>query len=628
LPEEAASKHRRYPVGAELLPENGVSFRVWAPRRRCVDVVLDQSKCVQLEPEPGGYFSGTVSEASHGTRYRFRLDGGDSFPDPASRFQPEGPHGPSQVIDPVRFAWSDSAWKGAGLHGQVVYEMHAGTFTREGTWQAARRELPELAALGITVIELMPVSEFSGRFGWGYDGVGWFAPYHHYGEPDDLRGFVDDAHREEIAVILDVVYNHFGPDGNYLKEFAEQYFTGRYPNEWGEAIHFDGPDSAPVREFVCANAAYWADEFHFDGLRLDATQQIFDSSAEYIVCALGKSFRRAAGARKTLLVAENETQHTRLARPCEQGGDGLDCLWNDDFHHAARVAATGHRQAYYTDYRGTPQELISAVKYGYLFQGQRYTWQKQPRGTPSWGMHPEQFINYVQNHDQIANSGRGERLHRLTSPGRYRALSALLLLAPNTPMLFQGQEFAASAPFFYFADHNPELRKLVREGRFEFLSQFPGLSQSEMRPYLNDPGDESTFERSKLDFGERQTHSAEYSLYRDLIRLRREDPVFRSPQPYGVDGAVLGPEAFVLRFFERPGAIAGQDRLLLINLGSDLLLDPAPDPLLAPPEGSSWKIQWSSEEPRYGGSGTAPLDESAAWMIPGHSALVMTPCLN
>src|SRR5262249_14730847 len=258
-----------------------------------------------------------------------------------------------------------------------------GTFTPEGTWDSARQELPELADLGITVIELMPLAEFSGRFGWGYDGVGWFAPFHHYGEPDDLRRFVDDAHRHGLAVILDVVYNHFGPDGNYLKEFSDHYFTDRYANEWGEAINFDGPGSAAVRELVCTNAAYWADEFHFDGLRLDATQQMCDASAEYIACSLAKNFRRAAGGRSTLIVAENEPQHTKLARACEHGGDGLDCLWNDDFHHTARVAASGQNQAYYSDYEGTPQELISAVKYGYLFQGQRYAWQKQARGTPA-----------------------------------------------------------------------------------------------------------------------------------------------------------------------------------------------------------------------------------------------------
>lgn len=614
---------RRYPIGAECVPGGGVSFRVWAPRRRRVEAVLDGSRCVDLRADGAGYFAGVAREASSGTRYRFRLDGGGQFPDPASRYQPEGPHGPSEVVDAARFEWTDGAWPGIGRSGQVIYEMHIGTFTREGTWDSARRQLPELAALGITAVELMPACEFSGAFGWGYDGVGWFAPYHHYGEPDDLRRFVDDAHRAGVGVLLDVVYNHFGPDGNYLREFSEHYFTDRYPNEWGDAINFDGPESGPVREFVCANAAYWADEFHFDGLRLDATQQIYDASPRHIVSDVAKSFRRGAHGRKTLITAEIESQRAILARPEAQGGYGVDSMWNDDFHHTARVAATGHFEAYYGDYRGTPQELISALKYGFLFQGQYYQWQKQSRGTPAWGLHPEQFILYLENHDQIANSGRGERLDRLTTPGRLRALTALVLLAPGTPLLFQGQEFAASAPFLYFADHHGELGEAVRKGRHEFYRQFPPLAQPAMESALGDPADPATFERCKLDLTERETHAPVYRLHRDLLRLRREDPVFRAPEPRGVDGAVLGPEAFLLRFFETPGA-AGDDRLLLVNLGRDLPLTPAPEPLLAPPEGARWQILWASEEPAYGGSGAPPWDHASP-RLPGHAALVLVP---
>ncbi|MDR3701813.1 MAG: malto-oligosyltrehalose trehalohydrolase [Candidatus Sulfopaludibacter sp.] len=612
---------RKYPIGAEVLPEGGTSFRVWAPKRRSVHVVLDDGAAVPLERESGGYFSGVAPQAGHGTRYRFRLDQGDAFPDPASRFQPEGPHGPSQVIDPARFHWTDSAWQGAPLRGQVMYEMHIGAFTPEGTWQAARRELPELARLGITAIELMPIADFPGDFGWGYDGVGWFAPVKLYGEPDDLRQFIDDAHGLGIAVILDVVYNHFGPDGNYVKQFSEAYFTDRYANEWGEALNYDGPDSAPVREFVCANAAYWAGEFHFDGLRLDATQQIFDASAENIMTTLERSFRAAALGRKTFVVAENERQDTNLARPCSEKGYGLDGLWNDDFHHSVRVAATGRNEAYYTDYRGTPQELISAVKYGYLYQGQRYTWQSKRRGSPAWGLAPAQFVTYMENHDQVANSGTGERLSRLTSPGRFKALTALLLLGPGTPLLFQGQEFASSRPFFFFADHRGELGTLVKRGRIQFLAQFPSLAQPEMYSHHVDPCDPRTFERCKLDFAERTRHAPIYRMHRDLLRIRREDPVFRAQSPHGVDGAVLGPEALVLRFF----APDGDDRMLLINLGRDLLLEPAPEPLLAPPAGKLWDLFWSTEDPLYGGSGTAPLSHGTPWKIPGHSAVVMMP---
>jgi len=525
------------------------------------------------------------------------------------------------VIDPGRFPWTDSAWRGVSLEGQVLYEMHVGTFTPEGTWQAAGRQLPELAAAGITVLGLMPVAEFPGKFGWGYDGVDLFAPTRLYGEPDDFRRFVDRAHAAGLGVLLDVVYNHVGPDGNYLKAFAQDYFTERYKNEWGEAINFDGPNAGPVRAFFAANAGYWIDEFHVDGLRLDATQQMFDRSPEHILAAIARRVRAAARGRSTLLVAENEPQHVRLVRPPDQGGYGLDAVWNDDFHHTAMVALTGHNPAYYTDYLGTPQEFISAVKWGYLYQGQRYSWQKKRRGTPAFGVRPAAFVTFIQNHDQVANSARGWRAHRLTSPGRYRAMTALMLLAPGTPMLFQGQEFAASSPFLYFADHKPDLAPRVRQGRHEFLRQFPGIARPEMRDRLADPADPATFACCKLDFSERRRHAWAYDLHRDLLKLRREDPVFRAQRPRGVDGAVLGSQAFVLRFFGH----GGDDRLLVVNFGRDLHLDPAPEPLLAPPEARAWTIRWSSDDPRYGGDGTVSPDPEDNWRIPGEAAVVLAP---
>jgi maltooligosyltrehalose trehalohydrolase len=583
-------------------------------------VVLDSGAATELEREPDGYFSGLV-QARAGDRYRFRLDGGDSFPDPVSRFQPEGPHRSSEIVDPLAFRWSDDAWRGIALEDQVIYEMHIGTFTREGTWESARRELAELASTGITTVEIMPVADFPGRFGWGYDGVGLFAPVAIYGRPDDFRRFVEEAHRLKMAVLLDVVYNHVGPDGNYLRQFADDYFTDRYKNEWGEAINYDGENSGPVREWVATNAAYWAAEYHLDGLRLDATQQIFDASPENIMTRLDRSMREAAGGRKIVIVAENEEQVSKLARPVEQGGYGLDGLWNDDFHHSAVVAATGRKQAYYTDYQGKPQELLSAVKYGYLFQGQRYKWQAKRRGTPTRGLRPSQFITYIQNHDQIANSGDGARLDRLTTPGRLRALTALLLLGPGTPMLFQGQEFAASSPFLFFADHEERLRELVHHGRAGFLAQFPALATPEARACLSNPGAPATFERSKLDLTERQKHAETYLLHKDLLRLRREDPVFRAQRDSALDGAVLASEAFVLRYFGKDG----DDRLLLVNLGRDLLLNPAPEPLLAPPQDRLWDVLWSSEDPRYGGCGTAPPDGPDNWRIPGHAAVAMIP---
>jgi len=618
--------NRRLPIGAEPTPE-GTHFRVWAPKRRRVEVVLEDGPATPLDRDPSGYFSGLVAEAVGGSRYRFRLDGGDLFPDPASRFQPCGPHGPSRVVDPGRFQWSDGNWPGLTLEGQVMYEIHIGTFTREGTWDAARREFAELASAGITVLEVMPVADFPGRFGWGYDGVGLFAPVAIYGTPDDFRRFIDDAHRHSLGVILDVVYNHIGPDGNYLKEYSDDYFTDRYENEWGEAINFDGPNAAPVREWVASNAAYWAAEFHVDGLRLDATQQIFDASPRHILAELTESMRRAAAAanRSVIVVAENESQESRLARPASEGGYGVDALWNDDFHHSARVAVTGHNEAYYTDYLGRPQEFLSAIKHGYLFQGQRYAWQAKRRGTPAWGLRPAQFVTYIENHDQVANSARGERLPALTSPGRLKALTALLLLSPGTPMLFQGQEFAASTPFLFFADHDERLRPIVREGRVQFLSQFCNLAQPDVRACFADPGAPATFERCKLDFSERAKHAALYQLHKDLLRLRRNVPVFRAQRSGGVDGAVLAPEAFVLRYFGEPRPTPGEDRLLLVNFGIDLRLDPAPEPLLAPPDDCLWEVEWSSEDPAYGGCGIAPLDSADNWRIPGHAAVVMRP---
>jgi len=598
--------------------DGGVCFRVWAPRRKRVRVIADGPPAA-LEAGPDGYFSGTVSGLGPGALYRYEVDGEGPFPDPASRFQPEGPHGPSEVIDPAAFRWTDAAWRGVPRRGQVIYEMHLGTFTREGTYAAAARELPELAAAGITVVELMPVADFAGTFGWGYDGVNFFAPTRLYGRPDDLRAFIDRAHAAGIGVILDVVYNHFGPDGNYLKSFAKEYFTGRYDNEWGEAINFDGPGAGPVREFFTANAAHWIGEYHFDGLRMDATQQIFDASPVHILTEVAQAVRTAAGGRATFIAVENEDQESHIVRPPEEAGCGMDALWNDDFHHSAAVALTGRSEAYYTDYRGCPQELISAARYGYLFQGQFYKWQKKRRGAPTWGLRPEQFVIYVENHDQVANSGRGERLRQLTSPGRHRAITALLLLLPGTPMLFQGQEFGSTRPFLFFADHHEELRELVRRGRADFLSQFPSLATPQVRECLADPGARETFERCKLDFSERERNAAVYALHRDLLRLRREDAVFRLQ---GVpDGAVLGPEAFVLRFFgER-----GDDRLLLVNLGGDLHLDRAPEPLLAPPAGRRWEVLWSSEDPRYGGCGTCPPETEDNWRLPGHAALALYP---
>jgi maltooligosyltrehalose trehalohydrolase len=610
---------RRYPVGVEANRE-GSHFRVWAPIRSRIEVVVEGGPVVELAAEPGGYFSGFAEGIHDGARYRFRLDGSPAlYPDPASRFQPDGPHGPSQVIDPSAFIWSDSAWTGLAPEGQVLYEMHVGTFTPEGTWSAAAARLPDLAALGITAVTLMPIADFPGAFGWGYDGVCLYAPTRLYGTPDDMRRFVDEAHTHGIGVILDVVYNHFGPDGNYVREFAPQFFSTRHSTQWGESFDFEGPDSVPVREFFIANAGYWIDEFHLDGLRLDATHAIVDESPEHILAAITCRAREAARGRSVFLVGENELQDTKLLRDVEAGGCGLNGMWNDDLHHAVRVALTGRSEGYYMDFRGRPQELISAAKWGFLFQGQHYRWHKRRRGRPAFDIPRQRFVAYIENHDQIANSARGKRLHQLTSPSSLRAATAYLLLIPSTPMLFQGQEYASTRPFLYFADHHPDLAATVYQARRDGTRKFRSQAGADALRLIPDPADPSTFDRCKLDPAERSFRSEWVTLHRDLIALRRSDPAFRVTTAF--DGAVLGEAAFVLRFFVPESG----DRLLVVNLGGDLHLDPAPEPLLAPPAvGMHWHPVWSSEDPKYGGQGTAPLDTDENWLIPGEAAVVLS----
>lgn len=567
----------RLGLGAEVT-DQGVRFRVWAPKRRRVDVEVEGQGLTRLERDEEGYFAGLVPEADAGRRYRYRLDGQEAYPDPCSRFQPDGPHDASLIVDPFRYRWHDAGWPGVRMHGQVIYELHVGAFTADGTLDAAARELETLRQLGITLIELMPLAEFPGRWNWGYDGVALYAPAHVYGDQDALRRFVDAAHGHGLGVVLDVVYNHLGPDGNYLSAYSDDYFTDRYKNQWGQAVNFDGPHAREVREFFIRNACYWITEFHLDGLRLDATQQMFDASDEHVLKALTRRTRAAAGARSIVLIAENEPQDLALITPTERGGYGLDAVWIDDFHHITRVALTGRREAYYTDYRGSAQELVSVVKRSLLYQGQRYAWQDRPRGAPVGDQPTSAFVFYLQNHDQVANHPCGTRLHALSSPSRFRALTAVLLLAPQTPMLFMGQEYGASAPFVFFADHRDGLASIVHGGRREFLTQFPSYATREAQATVPDPADPLTFEQCKLEPAERDHHASISRLHGDLLRLRRDDPVMAAQRRDRLDGACLGDAAFVIRFFSEHG-----DRLLVVNLGVQFSYDPAPEPLLAPP---------------------------------------------
>ena len=620
---------RRYPIGAELIGANKTHFRVWAPKATHVDVVLEESAAKNvrrtfhpLQREDDGYFSGSA-EAGAGDCYRFRVDNAEHFhPDPASRFQPDGPHGSSCVVDPTKFHWTDSDWPGLKMKGQIIYEMHIGTFTREGTWRAAAEQLPELARIGITVIEMMPIADFPGNFGWGYDGVDFFAPTHLYGVPDDLRSFVNHAHSLGLGVILDVVYNHFGPDGNYLGVYSNDYLTRERETDWGDSINFDGPNSGPVREFFITNGRYWIDEFHFDGFRFDATHAIRDQSDEYIIGAVGRAAREAAGSRSIILIAEDDLQEAKMVRPRSQSGDDLDGMWNDDFHHSAVVALTGRNEAYYSDYLGAPQEFISAAKYGFLFQSQSLSWRKALRGSATFGIAPQVFVCFIENHDQISNSARGQRLRLETSPGRYRAMTALLLLGPWTPLLFQGEEFGASSPFMFFADvGDSSVRYAIRRGRAEWLAPFLSLTIDEAWKSLPAPDDPQVFARCKLDFFEREENRAIYDLHRDLLKLRREDSRFRLQITDGVDGAVLGPASFVLRYFGKDN----DDRLLLINFANSQVLKPASEPLLAAPFGCWWETLWTSESPRYGGASSATIATREQWILPAESTVALRP---
>jgi maltooligosyltrehalose trehalohydrolase len=610
---------RRYPIGAEIIPQQGVHFRVWAPDHKEVTLVLEnhpgKSSSFPMKPEKSGYFSLLVPDAKKGTLYRFKLGRSKQLmTDPASRFQPMGINGPSCVVD-TKHHWTDQKWPGLQMKQQILYEIHIGTFTQEGTFKAAMKQLKELASLGITTLEIMPINEFPGKFGWGYDGTHLFAPTHLYGTPSDVKAFINKAHALGLGVILDVVYNHLGPEGSHMLHFSKDYLNKKLHTDWGKPVNFD---SSPVREFFLANVRYWIEEYHFDGLRVDATPWFFSSTPVHILADLTKTAKEAAGKKDIIVIGENEPQDAKLLRPYKKGGYGFDALWNEDFHHTAHVRLTGKREAYYTDYLGSPQEFISAIKYGFLYQGQYYDWQKKTRGVPSLDLSPESLIVFLENHDQIANSGHGKRLHLITDPGNYKALICLFLLSRNTPMLFQGQEFYSERPFFYFADHSEAISERVYQGRIGSLAQFPRLATSEIRKLLPDPADPSSFSQCKLDFRDREKHASFYSLYKHLIKLRKTDAVFQKIQEIKIDGAILGVDSFLIRYF---GGKDG-DRLLIINFGDDHYFNPAPEPLLVAGIDLEWEIIWSSESPLYGGEGTPPINVPY-WKILGHSAIVL-----
>jgi maltooligosyltrehalose trehalohydrolase len=631
-------------TGATLNPSGGARFRVWAPRCTRLEVIFTDSpdQPVSLETNGDGYFSGSAeaSLAQHGKRYKFRLNGKELFPDPWSRFQPDGPHGDSQLWDSRRYKWQHCDWPGVSLKGQVLYELHIGTFTSERTYAAAEARLPLLKEAGITVIELMPLAEFPGNFGWGYDGVKMFAPYHGYGTPDDLRHFVDTAHGLGLGVLLDVVYNHLGPDGNYIGQFTGTFFADKHHTPWGHAINYDAEGSQGTREFVLSNAAYWVREFNFDGLRLDATQTIFDDSPRrggtHILRAIGEAVRTAAQGRETIIVAEDDERRADMMRP---EGYALDGVWNDDFHHSARVALTGRRPFYLGPFQGSAQELVSAAKYGFLHAGQTIgdtsgqtvavkpgetAGPRRLLGQLTFGVPLWRFVNYIENHDQVSAETKGSRLRTLTSAAAYRAMSTYLLLGPGTPMLFQGQEFGSTTPFPYFADHGDALRPLVRDGRWDFLREFIPGATKEMAEELGlpDPGAESTAQAATLDWSERDREPALSALYKDLIALRKHETIFVA-NDLRVDGAILAERCLLLRYWRDAGS--GQvARLLVVNLGDDVDLPEIAEPLLGT-EGGGWEMIFSSEDQKYGGTGSPNFEDTDGWHMAARSAVFLAP---
>jgi maltooligosyltrehalose trehalohydrolase len=510
----------------------GTTFRVWAPGADRVDVLLERGPGTldrrQLAHEPGGYFASFADDVGAGTRYRFQVGDGDPRPDPASRWQPDGVHGASAVVDPGSFPWTDGGWRLGAVERLVAYELHVGTFSPEGTFAGAAAKLEALADLGVTAIELMPLADFPGNRNWGYDGVALFAPARCYGAPDELRGLVNRAHELGLAIILDVVYNHLGPDGNYLGAFTAEYFTERHQTPWGAAVNLDGDAAGAVRGFLIENACRWLDEYHFDGLRLDATHALYDDSPRHFLAELTEEVRSAMGDRAVWLVAEDHRNLATMVRPIAEGGWGLDAVWADDLHHQIRCHVAGDRDGYYADYTGSTTDIATTIANGWFYTGQHSAHRGRPRGTDPCGLPPACFVVCVQNHDQIGNRAMGDRLHHQVDAATWRAVSTLLLLVPEIPLLFMGQEWAASAPFQYFTDHNAELGRLVTEGRRGEFRHFAAFADEARAAAIPDPQAASTFEHSRLDWDEivHQPHAAVRRLYRALLKVRASlDPV-------------------------------------------------------------------------------------------------------
>jgi maltooligosyltrehalose trehalohydrolase len=505
----------------------GVRFRIWAPAARQLTLVLHDGAAAGERAVPRdeeGVFDLIVDGAAAGNRYSYRIDSGDCRPDPASRFQPDGVHGPSEVIDPSTFRWSDARWSGRPPADRILYELHIGTFSPEGTFTGAARRLEYLRDLGISVIEIMPVADFAGARNWGYDGVCLYAPSRAYGRPDDLRRLVNRAHELGLAFVFDVVYNHLGPEGAYLPAFNQEYFTGQGVTPWGRGVNLDGPGSAMVRRFILDNARHWIAEYHADGLRLDATHALVENSNGAIVREIAGVTRAARS--RVFVHAEDHRNLAAMVEDEAHGGWGLDGVWADDFHHVVRRLLAGDSAGYYSDFSGTVQELVRIIEQGWLFTGQQSRHRGERRGTDPSAIPMYRFIVCLQNHDQIGNRAFGDRVHHNLPPECWRAASVLLLMVPMTPLIFMGQEWAATTPFQYFTDLDGWFGRQVTEGRRREFAHFPEFADAQSARLIPDPQALSTFEASRLQWKERDEpgHRAVLELYRTLIALRLDHP--------------------------------------------------------------------------------------------------------